>query len=108
MLKKPVCPHCRAIYEYSEINNQRNNEEIKCHNCKKIFTVKKTGGYILLMSMAVLFAIAFNIFLLTVINIKGVITLFVSAVLIIIVALLLRPFFVRYKKPEGKRRENQK
>ena len=108
MFKKPVCPHCRAIYDYSEINNQRNNEEIKCHNCKKSFTVKKTGGYILLMTMAVLFAIIFNIFLLTVINIKGIIPLFISAVLIIIVALLLRPFFVKYKKPERKRIENQK
>lgn len=108
MLKKPVCPHCRAIYEYSEINNQKNNEEIKCHNCKKKFIVKKTGGYIFLITMAILFAIIYNIFLLTVINIKGILTLFLSAVLIIIVALLLRPFFVRYKKPESKRIENQK
>ena len=29
MFKKPVCPHCRAIYDYKEINNQRNNEKIK-------------------------------------------------------------------------------
>ena len=108
MFKKPVCPHCRAIYDYNEIKNQRNNEEIKCHNCKKKFIVKKTGGYILLMTMAVLFAIIFNIFLLTVINIKGVVTLFVSAVLIIIIALFLRPYFVRYKKKESKITEDQK
>ena len=108
MFKKTVCPYCSAIYEYREIKNQRNNEEIKCHNCKKKFIVKKTGGYILLMTMAVLFAVIFNIFLLTIINVKGVVTLFVSAVLIIIVALLLRPFFVKYKKPESKRIENQK
>lgn len=50
------------------------------------------------MTMAVLFAIVFNIFLLTVIKIKGIIPLFISAVLIIIIALLLRPFFVKYKK----------
>lgn len=98
MCKKPVCPHCRAIYDYKEINNQKNNEKIKCHNCKKKFTVKKSGGYIILMTMAVLFAIIFNIFLLTVINIKGIIPLFISAVLIIFIALLLRPFFVKYKK----------
>lgn len=98
MFKKPVCPHCKAIYDYKEINNQKNNEKIKCHNCKKSFTAKKTGGYILLMTMAVLFAIVFNIFLLTVINIKGIIPLFFSAMLIIIIALLLRPFFVKYKK----------
>lgn len=98
MFKKPVCPHCRAIYDYKDINNQKNNEKIKCHNCKKYITVKKTGGYILLMTMAVLFAIVFNIFLLTVINIKGIIPLFFSAMLIIIIALLLRPFFVKYKK----------
>ena len=98
MFKKPVCPHCKAIYDYKEINNQKNNEKIKCHNCKKYFTVKKIGGYIILMTMAVLFAIVFNIFLLTVIKIKGIIPLFISAVLIIIIALLLRPFFVKYKK----------
>ncbi|MDD6645133.1 MAG: hypothetical protein PUE67_03655 [Oscillospiraceae bacterium] len=97
MFKKPVCPHCRAIYDYKEINNQKNNEEVKCHNCKKYFTVKKTKGYVILMTMAVLFAIVFNIFLLTVINIKGIIPLFISAVLIIIIALFLKPFFVKYK-----------
>ena len=98
MFKKPVCPHCKAIYDYKEINNQKNNEKVKCRNCKKYFTVKKTGGYILLMIMAVLFAIIFNIFLLTVIKIKGIIPLFISAVLIIIIAVLLRTFFVKYKK----------
>ena len=108
MFKKPVCPYCRAIYEYREINNQKNNEEIKCHNCKKKFVVKIIGGYIFLITMAVLFAIIFNIFLLTIINIKSILTLFLSAVLIIIVALLLRPFFVKYKKSESKRIENQK
>lgn len=97
MFKKPVCPHCRAIYDYKEINNQKNNEEVKCHNCKKYFTVKKTTGYVILMTIAVLFAIVFNIFLLTVINIKGIIPLFISAVLIIIIALFLKPFFVKYK-----------
>ena len=48
MFRKPTCPYCKAIYTSDEIKKQYNNEKIKCHNCKKIFVVKKNGGLVLL------------------------------------------------------------
>ena len=41
MFKKPTCPYCKAIYTSDEIKKQYNNEKVKCHNCKKVFVVKK-------------------------------------------------------------------
>ena len=103
MFKKPVCPYCRAIYEYREINNQKNNEEIKCHNCKKIFVVKKNGGLVLLMTMAILLAILINIFMMSVIGVRSVIPIFIVTTIIIVIALLMRSFFVKYKKEDYKK-----
>ena len=103
MFKKPVCPYCRAIYEYREINNQKNNEEIKCHNCKKIFVVKKNGGLVLLMTMAILLAILVNIFMMSVIGVRSVIPMFIVTIIIIVIALLMRSFFVKYKKEDYKK-----
>ena len=103
MFKKPVCPYCRAIYEYREINNQKNNEEIKCHNCKKIFVVKKNGGLVLLMTMAMLLAILINIFMMSVIGVRSVIPMFIVTIIIIVISLLMRSFFVKYKKEDYKK-----
>lgn len=100
MFKKPVCPYCGAIYDSKEIKNQNNGEKVKCHNCKKIFTVKKTEGLIFLVCMAVAVAILVNMLLLTVIKVRNVIPLFVVTVIILIVALLFRVYFVKYKKEE--------
>ncbi len=53
------------------------------------------------MMIAVIAAIVFNLFLITVINVKSIVTMFVSAVVFIVLALLLRPFFVKYVKEKN-------
>lgn len=98
MFKKPVCPHCRAIYDRKEINEQRDKQIIKCHNCKKIFMVKKTSGFILMMFIALFVAILFNIFLLAVIKVTSVIPLVLFTLLFMLIAYLLRHLSVKYKK----------
>lgn len=98
MFKKPLCPYCRAIYDVKDIKNQVHNQRVTCHNCKKTFVVKKQGGFALVMMIAVIVAIVFNLFLITVINVKSIVTMFVSAVIFIVLALLLKPFFVKYVK----------
>lgn len=103
MFKKPTCPYCKAIYTSDEIKKQYNNEKVKCHNCKKVFVVKKNGGLVLLMAMAVLLAILINIFMMSVIGVRSVIPMFIVTIIIIVVALLMRSFFVKYKKEDYKK-----
>ena len=83
MFKKPTCPYCKAIYTSDEIKKQYNNEKVKCHNCKKVFVVKKNGGLVLLM--------------MSVIGVRSVIPMFIVTIIIIVIALLMRSFFVKYK-----------
>lgn len=98
MFKKPVCPHCGAIYDHKEISKQKNNSTQTCHNCKKCFIVRKTGGKLLLYSLTMVTAVALNIFLLTVIRVKTVIPMLILTAVIIFAAQFLQPFFVRYVK----------
>ena len=99
MFKKPTCPYCKAIYTSDEIKKQYNNEKVKCHNCKKVFVVKKNGGLVLLMTMAVLL----DIFMMSVIGVRSVIPMFIVTIIIIVIALLMRSFFVKYKKEDYKK-----
>ena len=101
MFKKPTCPYCKAIYTSDEIKKQYNNEKIKCHNCKKIFVVKKNSGLVLIM--AILLAILVNIFMMSVIGVRSVIPMFIVTIIIIVIALLMRSFFVKYKKEDYKK-----
>lgn len=102
MFKKPTCPYCKAIYTGKEINKKQNNEKVKCHNCKKIFIVKKNSGLALLMIIAVFISILVNIFMMAVINVRSVIPMFIVTIIIIGIALLMRSFFVKFKKEDYK------
>ena len=100
MLKRPICPYCKAIYDRKEINSQKNNQIIKCHNCKKNFRVQKNKGFLILMCCTFIFAILFNIFLLSVIKVRNILSLIFCTVLIIIIGFTIRHLSVRYKKEE--------
>lgn len=100
MFKKPVCPYCKAIYFNKEIKKQGHNEEVKCHNCKKIFVVKKLGGLIILLLLATVLAVLFDCFLILFIKVESIFTLLFSTVILIYIAFLFNPFFVKYKKKD--------
>ena len=103
MFKKPTCPYCKAIYTSDEIKKQYNNEKVKCHNCKKIFVVKKNGGVVLLMRMEVRGGFLVYFFIMSVIGVRSVIPMFIVTIIIIVIALLMRSFFVKYKKEDYKK-----
>ncbi|MDY3662525.1 MAG: hypothetical protein SO047_06545 [Ruminococcus bovis] len=65
--------------------------------------VKKNGGLVLLMTMAILLAILVNIFMMSVIGVRSVIPMFIVTTIIIVIALLMRSFFVKYKKEDYKK-----
>ncbi|MDD5889177.1 MAG: hypothetical protein PUC69_00975 [Ruminococcus sp.] len=65
--------------------------------------VKKNGGLVLLMTMAILLAILVNIFMMSVIGVRSVIPMFIVTIIIIVIALLMRSFFVKYKKEDYKK-----
>lgn len=55
------------------------------------------------MTMAVLLAILINIFMMSVIGVRSVIPMFIVTIIIIVIALLMRSFFVKYKKEDYKK-----
>lgn len=104
MMKKPLCPHCRAIYTYREIQEQKNKEIIKCHNCKKDFVVNKVKGTIILFVLTFIIAIVFNILFLSYVGVRSVVPLIVMTAIIFTIAIFLKPFFVTYKKQQKEKK----
>lgn len=60
MLKLPVCPHCHAVYSYKEVSEMHQGDKI-CYHCKKKFSVRKTAGAFIWISVICALLVVFNL-----------------------------------------------
>ena len=108
MLKLPVCPYCHAVYHYKTVRDTVKQKEMTCHNCKKTFSISyKKGRFVLLLVVSV-FLVGFNLFLLNIlenITIWGCLTV---TVVFVLIAMLLFPYTVRYKKKAESAKKEKK
>ena len=108
MLKLPVCPYCHAVYHYKTVQKTVKQKEITCHNCKKTFLISYKKGRFLLLLFVAVFLVGFNLFLLNIlknITIWGCLTV---TVVFVLIAMLLFPYTVRYKKKAESAKKEKK
>lgn len=103
MFKLPICPHCHTVYDYKEVKSltQSKSAEQTCYNCKKTFFVKKTKLIILALITVVVMSLI-NIFDLCVINNINFFRLMAINVVVIVIAILLYPYFISFKAINNK------
>ena len=97
MFRLPICPHCHTIYRYGDVKKASKKKFEKCYHCKNDFKVSKSGVWVLLL-IIVAIGIAVNIFQITVFNNMNFIVMFVTNIVLILLAVLFLPFFVSFKK----------
>lgn len=97
LLKLPICPHCKAVYRYNEVNNMCKYKNIECRNCQKPFTVYKAKGRAILSAIVAVILIILDILLVHFceFNLIGII---IFTAVCLALAMLLLPFTVRFKK----------
>ena len=103
MLKLPLCPYCGAIYRYGEVKKFRNKENIKCRHCGKEFSVSKTKGRIILITVAAVILIALNILMFNFIKGLTVLGCFIITVAAVSLTVILFPFTTRFKKKDDEK-----
>lgn len=97
MFRLPVCPHCHTVYRYGDVKKVSKKKIEKCYHCKKDFKVSKSGILILLL-IVIAIGIEVNIFQINVFNNINFAVMFVTNIVLVIMAVLFLPFFVSFKK----------
>ena len=98
-MKLPVCPHCHTVYRYGEVRRLLLHREAVCYHCQKRFQIKKTRCLLLLL-IWVAVCVAVNILSLVLIGNITVIGMFITNVILAVLAILLTPFFIRFTANE--------
>ncbi len=97
-LRLPLCPHCGARFFYKQVVKAKKQDNMVCKHCKKQFQISYKKGTALLIALAILILIIFNILLLAYFSFTNVIGLFLVAIIGISITYFLIPYTVRFKK----------
>ncbi len=106
MFRLPVCPHCRAVYRYGEVNRMiffHPTRERTCYHCKKSMKPLLRGLFLL---AAIYLAVCFGSTI-AIVNIfpnATALTVFIVNICWTVLLFALRPFFVIFKANEQKKR----
>lgn len=97
MLKLPVCPHCHTVYSYGEVCKIAKEKSHTCYHCKKQFRPNKAPCAVLIAALVVI-AVAANVGALYMTPNLNFYTLVGINIFLILIAFLLYPMFVAFKK----------
>lgn len=96
-MRLPVCPHCKAVYRYGDVRRLIKKRETTCYHCKKNFKICRSKIWLLALIFVVI-CIAVDIIFLNVFINMTVIAVYVINVILFIIALTLKPFYIKFKR----------
>ncbi len=108
MFKLPVCPHCGTVYRYKDTKNAIINKENECYHCHNKFRIK-LFPYVLIEAVALIaISIGINLLILSRMSSFNLIPLFVITIGILVIVILLVPFFTHFVKTEKEKDKKKK
>lgn len=100
MFKLPVCPYCGTVYRYHDTKNAIVKKEHECYHCHQHFKVK-LFPYVLIEAVILLaVSIGINLLILSRLTTFNLFPLFAVTIGILLIILLLVPFFTHFSKTE--------
>lgn len=96
-MKLPTCPYCNTVYRYKEVRQSIFKKEIICYHCKKKFRVVKTPLLILAFILIALTLVidVVELYISPALNFGLLVT---SNIVLILLTIILIPYFVLYSK----------
>ena len=92
-----VCPHCKTIYRYGDLNGLKFKKQTECYRCRKPIQVKKTGVWWLLLEMLIIYALL-NVILLGFVQGLSFLALFIINIIPAAAAAVLLPLYLELRK----------
>ena len=100
MFRLPVCPHCGTVYRYKDTKDAIKKKKNVCYHCKKDFTARLFPYALVLLGISAVMSITINIILLNRMETLNLIALIAVTSAFIMIAIILLPFFVKFKKED--------
>lgn len=104
MFKLPTCPHCKTVYRYKEVVKNSRKKRIECYHCNNTF---KNSYYLIIIPVVIMmiFGIVIDTIILNLTGTfsKSIIPLIAVSWIMLFIAFLLAPFFIRYVKIKGQK-----
>ena len=95
--KQSVCPHCGAIYRYTDMKGLMWKKQAACYHCHREFAVKRRGIMILTLEMLAVYALL-NLILIGAVRGVSLIGMFIINMIPALAAILLMPAYVELRK----------
>lgn len=108
IFKLPTCPYCNAVVRYNDVKRTTHDKVIKCHHCKKQYSVSYIKGRVIFLTIECVILILINIFLLKQTTGLTIPFIAIGTAAIILASTFLFPFTVRYKKIADEEKKTQK
>lgn len=101
----PHCPYCHTVYRYRDLTAMKGKEQA-CYHCHKTFSVRRSGRiWPVLIACLLLIVMDVVIFWTTKnLNKSTFLALIVTDAAVILLSLLIAPFFTQLKRPYRKQR----
>lgn len=96
MFKLPICPHCKTIFRYKDVNRLLYKKNVECYHCGKKFRVSRKKFFILFLIIALITAIV-DAFELYVIEDISFLALMLTNIITVFIGSLLLPYFCEFK-----------
>lgn len=105
MFKLPVCPHCGTVYRYKDTAKAIAGKQTECYHCHKEFRIK-LFPYVLIEAVALIaVSIGLNLLILSRLETLNPIPLFAATIPLLLLILVLAPFFTRFVKTEKEKKK---
>lgn len=92
-----VCPHCKTVYRYGDLNGLKLKKQTVCYHCHKTIQIKKTGVWWLLLEMLIIYALL-NVILLGFVQGLSFLALFFINIIPAAAAAVLLPLYLELRK----------
>ena len=92
-----VCPHCKTVYRYGDLNGLKFKKQTVCYHCHKTIQIKKTGVWGLLLEMLIIYALL-NVILLGFVQGLSFLALFFINIIPAAAAAVLLPLYLELRK----------
>lgn len=99
--KQSVCPHCKTVYRYSDVQSLAWKKRASCYHCKKQFRVSRKSFLILALELVIIYAIM-NVIAIGVVESVSFLSLFIMNIIPALAAVVLLPLYVELIKDKNK------
>lgn len=116
MFRLPVCPHCGTVYRYREtasilrknLLKSKQRQDNACYHCEKNYYVSLMPGAMILALLWAAVSIGTNLLMLSRMTQLDLVAMFLVTLLYLILAAVLTPFFITFKKKEKEKKKNRR